>query len=236
VSTVAALFVDERGVYAGLPDVDVWGVSRDARLYPGGMPVVAHPPCQRWGRYWYGGPNAKVRQIKGDDGGCFAAALAAVRRWGGVLEHPAYSAAWKAFDLHAPSYTCGWVVADWCGGWTCHVEQGHYGHRARKATWLYAWGVELPSLRWGRSAARVRLEDGYHTADERRRAIRPPKGLSPEQRAARHAWLERYAAATGKEYCCPERLSHRERMATPLPFRDLLLAIARTARVVEGAA
>jgi hypothetical protein len=38
------------------------------------------------------------------------------------------------------------------GGWVCHVEQGHYGHRARKATWLYALGVVPPSLVWGRSS------------------------------------------------------------------------------------
>ena len=39
-----------------------------------------------------------------------------------------------------------------CGGWTCHVEQRNYGHDARKATWLYAFGVEPPSLKWGRGA------------------------------------------------------------------------------------
>ena len=33
----------------------------------------------------------------------------------------------------APPRFGGWVNADWLGGWTCCVEQGHYGHRARKA-------------------------------------------------------------------------------------------------------
>lgn len=135
---VAALFVERGGVYWGLDDVDPWDESRDARLYAGPHPVVAHSPCQRWGRYWHGGPSAKVRRIKGDDGGCFAAALAAVRRWGGVLEHPADSSAWDAYGLFAPTRSGGWLTAgDW-QGWTCCVEQGHYGHRARKATWLYA--------------------------------------------------------------------------------------------------
>lgn len=86
--TVSALYVEENGVYANLPDVDVWGISRDARKYAGPWPVVAHPPCERWGRYWSGGPSAKVRRELGDDGGCFSSALGAVRRWGGGLGTP----------------------------------------------------------------------------------------------------------------------------------------------------
>lgn len=225
---IAALYVATGGVYFGLDGVDPWDEARDARLYDGPWPVVAHPPCQRWGRYWSGGPSAKVRREKGDDGGCFAAALAAVRRFGGVLEHPAASHAWRAFDLVAPPHTGGWVAADWRGGWTCHVEQGHYGHLARKATWIYACGVrELPSLKWGPSAAKARIDDGSHSAEERRLFMRPPPGMSAEMRAKRCRWLERYAAETGKELCVPERLSRVERLRTPVPFRDLLISIAQ---------
>jgi hypothetical protein len=53
---IAALYVQRGGVYCGLPDVEPWDEERDARKYVGPWPVVAHPPCQRWGRYWYGGP------------------------------------------------------------------------------------------------------------------------------------------------------------------------------------
>jgi hypothetical protein len=149
---IAALYVDPRGPYAGLPDVDLWDEARDARLYQGPHPVVAHPPCSRWcqlaaiveKRYGY---------KRGDAGGCFAAALTTVRRTGGVLEHPAYSKAWPAFNLPAPPTKGGWVRG-MCGGWSCHVEQGHFGHPARKATWLYAFGATfLPGLPWGRSSA-----------------------------------------------------------------------------------
>jgi hypothetical protein len=131
---VAALYVMPGGVYDGLDGVDPWPASRDARLYAGPWACVAHPPCERWGRYWHGGPSARVRRIKGDDAGCFSAALAAVRRWGGVLEHPEASSAWAAHGLIAPPRAGGWIVADWEGGWTCCVDQGHYGHRAQKAT------------------------------------------------------------------------------------------------------
>jgi hypothetical protein len=80
---IAALYVAASGVYFGDQGVDPWDEARDARLYAGPHPVVAHPDCKRWGRYWHGAPN-KPHQFKlGDDGGCFAAALAAVRKWGG---------------------------------------------------------------------------------------------------------------------------------------------------------
>lgn len=81
--TVAALFVETNGCYFGLVGVDPWDITRDARTYAGPHPVVAHPPCERWGRYWNGGPSARVKRLKGDDGGCFTSALTAVRRWGG---------------------------------------------------------------------------------------------------------------------------------------------------------
>jgi hypothetical protein len=87
----------------------------------------------------------------GDDGGCFKAAIEAVRKWGGVLEHPALTFAWSAFGLPRP-LSSGWIKTP-CGGWTAQVEQRHYGHKARKATWLYAYGVEPPSLKWGKGPA-----------------------------------------------------------------------------------
>lgn len=201
--TVAALFVERDGVYAGRDDVEVWDVERDARTYEGPHPVVAHPPCERWGRYHHGGPSARVRRHKGHDYGCFYSALWAVRTFGGVLEHPEASAAWAWFGLTAPPRRGGWVMADGVGGWTCCVEQGHFGHRARKATWLYAVGIELPSLPWGSAPGDfVRLDEGHHSAEERARAVK-----------------------TG---AC-RRLSKRQRLATPPAFAALLLSMARSA-------
>jgi hypothetical protein len=135
-ATVAALFVRRGGVYWDVPGVDPWDEARDARLYAGHWPVVAHPPCSRWCRL-AGLVEARWGHRRGDDGGCFASALASVRRWGGVLEHPAYSDAWDAYDLPNPLPGGGWQRGI-CGGWSCHVEQGRYGHPAKKATWLYA--------------------------------------------------------------------------------------------------
>lgn len=197
---IAALYVETGGCYYSLPGVDPWDQARDARTYAGPHPVVAHPPCERWGRFWNGGIAWRGEpKALGDDAGCFAAALAAVRRWGGVLEHPAGSLAWRAYGLIAPAAR-GWTAADWNGGWTCRVEQGHYGHPAQKPTWLYACGVDLPPLRWGRSRPAI-----------------------PAHRSAR------WRARAEKDGICV-LLSRRERKATPHEFRDLLLSIARTAQ------
>jgi len=168
---VAALFVDADGAYSGLVGVDVWGSDRDARRYAGPYPVVAHPPCARWCRL-AGLVEARWGHRRGEDDGSFASALASVRRWGGVLEHPAYSAAWEAFGLSRPRRE-GWQRGT-DGGWSCHVEQGRYGHAARKATWLYYVGAETPpSMRWGAASATAMVSwCGNHTrADERRRRI-----------------------------------------------------------------
>src|SRR3990167_2297049 len=113
---VAALFVDPRVVYSGLPDVEVWCEQRDARLYAGPWPVVAHPPCARWCRL-AGLVEARWGHKRGEDGGCFEAALRAVRTWGGVLEHPAYRDAWDAFGLPVPPRHGGWVGYLGVSGW-----------------------------------------------------------------------------------------------------------------------
>ena len=150
---ISALFVADDGPYFGLGGVDPWGKDLDARLYSGPNPVVAHPPCQRWGKMWAGSPywikKTGMRKKKGDDGGCFASALASVRKFGGVLEHPMGSHAWQHFGIAKPPRSGGWVPADEFGGWTCCVEQGRYGHYAPKPTWLYAVGCVLPDLQWG---------------------------------------------------------------------------------------
>lgn len=147
---VSALFVAKDSVYKTLV-ADCWDEARDARLYAGPKPVVAHPPCQLWTNLTgvnyrrYGGAHNRP----GNDGGCFAAALSAVQTWSGVLEHPAGSYAWSTFGLPPPRHGC-WLA---CGdGWCCEVWQSAYGHRARKRTWLFYCGNTLPfELDWSRS-------------------------------------------------------------------------------------
>jgi len=207
--TVAALYVETGGTYFNLPDVEPWDETADARLYAGPHVVVAHPPCQRWGRFWHGSTR-KPHQFKlGDDGGCFRAALADVKSWGGVLEHPADSHAWETFGVPRPRRDGGWTDAatlfETLPAWTCCVYQGHYGHFAGKPTWLIVAGLpreQLPELRWGKCEQRLH-----------------PKALEKYgyEKARRIGMM---AMVGGKD-------KTRIRNGTPPEFRDLLLALAR---------
>jgi len=195
VETVAALYVETGGSYYGLAGVDPWDEERDAREYAGPWPVVAHPPCSRWCML------ASVNEVRwgatiGEDGGCFAAALEAVRRYGGVLEHPAYSLAWARFGLPAPT-RYGWATSLFDEGFSTEVSQSAYGHPARKRTWLYAFGVELPELDWRDPDGEAVVGAGIHSGQS---AGRP-------------------------------RIDGPAASATPDAFRDVLLGMARTARV-----
>jgi hypothetical protein len=214
-ATVAALFVERGGAYWDLPGVDPWDEARDARKYAGPHSVVAHPPCERHGKYANGGPGFRgaVRPTPGDDDGCFVAALNAVRDYGGVLEHPAGSLAWKLHGLRTPPRGGGWVAAGDGIGWTCCVEQGHYGHRARKATWLYAAVVAIAGLDASPGHYLPRLEWGACTPAASVNST--PQALPAGRRASRTGIVQ--------------RMSRKQRRATPPAFRDLLLSIARSA-------
>ncbi len=207
---IAALYVEAGGCYAGIAGVDPWDEARDARTYAGPHPVVAHPPCQRWGRFWHGSTRKPHQFRLGEDAGCFAAALTSVRNYGGVLEHPKDSRAWTYFGLLTPPPTGGWIMADGFGGWTCCVDQGRYGHFANKPTWLYAVGTGAPSLLWG--AGRQRLHP---------RAVE----LHGYAKARRIGMM---AMVGGKD-------KTRIRNATPVEFRDLLLSIAASAIARDAA-
>ena len=199
---ISALFVEADGCYYNQPGIIPWGVNEDARLYKGPHPVIAHPPCQRWGRFWHGSTRKPHQFKKGDDGGCFASALESVRLYGGVLEHPRDSHAWTFFNLTKPSYKGGWVKADNFGGWTCCVYQGHYGHFSGKPTWLYVNGAIIPDLIWGKTEQRLHpialAKHGY--AKARR--------------------IGMIAMAGGKD-------KTKIRNATPVEFRNLLVSLIR---------
>lgn len=208
-TNVAALFVDAKGIYPELLGAECcWDEKCDARTYAGPDPVVAHPPCHlwvnmaavNWKRYgrqkpaWYPG---------GDDGGCFASALANVRRCGGVLEHPAGSHAWPTHDLRCPDskfmgvdVSASWVKvtrhADGFIYWVCEVWQSAYGHAARKRTWLLYCGRRPPfELNWAR-------EPGTHQV----------------------GWFDR----------AKPTLSKRKASATPRAFAETLIRLAEFSR------
>lgn len=128
--TVAVLFARADSVYKTLPGTDVYDIDRDARTWPGGAPVVAHPPCRAWASLRF---HAKPRDGEKD---LAHFAVAQVRKWGGVLEHPLRSTLWTVAGLPEPGQRDAW------GGWTLIVHQNWFGHRAQKATRLYVVGCE----------------------------------------------------------------------------------------------
>lgn len=142
---VAALFVQRNGVYWDDPRIDPWDEARDARLYDGPLPVIAHPPCKTWSLM--GNCRPELRQQ--GDGGTFQAALEAVEKYGGILEHPAHTRAWRTFNLPKPARH-GWNIALYGRpGWATEVDQRAYGHKLPKPTWLYYVGdAPPPALLW----------------------------------------------------------------------------------------
>lgn len=133
---VSVLYVRHDSAYKQLPGADVYDINRDARTCPDGLPVVAHPPCRAWGRLrTFAKPRHDERELA-------IHAVEMVRRNGGVLEHPERSTLWAHQGLPL-SGTDEW------GGYTISVDQFWWGHRARKATWLYVCGVrhnQLPPI------------------------------------------------------------------------------------------
>ena len=194
---IAALYVQSDGCYSDIPGVEVWDQARDARTYAGPHPVVAHPPCQLWTRFahvnfkrWGGEHNRP-----GNDGGCFGSALVSLRLWGGVLEHPAFSDAWKAFVLPRPTAFQWMRHADL---WVAEVWQSAYGHKARKRTWLLYCGAAPPAdLDWSRPEGTHQI--GFH--DQRGAARNKPtisgKAASATPPAFRDALLSLARSSRG---------------------------------------
>ena len=97
----------------------------------------------------------------------------------------------------------GWTEPDTFGGRSCYVEQGHYGHAARKATWLYAVGIEFSDLHWAIGEQRI------------------PQWM-----------IERYGYEKARKIGVVAMVGGKDKQAkrnrTPAPFRDLLIELARS--------
>lgn len=90
------------------------------------------------------------------------------------------------------------------GYWVCYVEQGHYGHISRKPTWLLANVRNPPELNWTKCEQRL------------------PQWM-----------VERYGYEKARRIGVVAMIGGKNktaiRNATPEPFRDVLLSIARSA-------
>ena len=132
---IAVLFARRDSIYRSFPECDVWDAERDARLWPGGSAIVAHPPCRAWGslrHFARPGPGEKEMAIW---------AIGEIRKWGGVLEHPAASGLFDRVGAPRP----GRGMDQW-GGWTLGVRQLDFGHACEKKTILYIVGCAPRSI------------------------------------------------------------------------------------------
>lgn len=130
---VSILYCRRDSVYKELA-MDCWDADRDARNYAGSNPVVAHPPCRAWGRLkGFAKPRHDEKQLA-------LISVDVIRKFGGVLEHPAHSDLWKEKPLPKPGEFDKW------GGFSICVDQFWFGHKARKKTFLYICGVSKKDL------------------------------------------------------------------------------------------
>lgn len=184
--TVAALFCRADSVYKQMEGVEVYDVERDARTYDGPWPVVAHPPCRAWGNF------AMFAKPRPDERNLARLAVALVREFGGVLEHPFGSRLWQAQGLPDGTRRDAW------GGWTLVIDQHWWGHRAQKRTKLYIVGVEpggIPSLplKLGRPEFVVGDVGRASTGDDRPEITKAEREHTPPQLAQ---WLVDLARTT----------------------------------------
>lgn len=133
-SNVVVLFARKDSVYKSLPACDVWDAERNALSWPGGASIVAHPPCRAWGGLRHmANPRPGERELA-------IWAVAEIRKWGGVLEHPKRSQLWPELNLPLGR------EPDEYGGFTLAVDQFWWGHRAQKSTLLYICGCDLKDI------------------------------------------------------------------------------------------
>jgi len=205
---VAVMFAAAPSVYDGFAGVDVWNKTRDARRFPGGMPVVAHPPCAQWGR---------LKAFANDDPAEKLLALFAVeqiRTWGGVLEHPFPSSLWTEANLPRPG------VRDRIGGFTFPVHQTWFGHRARKPTLLYIVGVEpfaLPSLPYSMAEPSVVISTSTKKGE------RLP-ALSGAHRAATPPEMAKWLIAVARAVRIPTQTAQQQ--VARAQFEDQVVEVA----------
>lgn len=120
--------------YKNMSNVECYDSERNAFSYYGNEPIVAHPPCRLWGRYKHRAKSENVELEKHLARFC----VNQVRNNGGVLEHPDGSSLFKEMDIPVDG------SVDMFGGYVVKLNQGDYGHRAEKRTFLYVVRCVIP--------------------------------------------------------------------------------------------
>lgn len=127
---------------------------------------VCHPPCGQWGNFKFRARYSPLEKSYA------TLSVSLVRKWGGVVEHPASSNLWKeVMDIPKPG-----EPADIYGGYSIKVNQCWFGHPAVKATVLYIVGCEkklLPTMSYENKVVRevIKLPKGGWERDHTPRLL-----------------------------------------------------------------
>lgn len=184
---VAVLFARADSIYKTLPGCDVWDIERDARKWPGGAPIVGHPPCRTWSSLSHFCTQAAPGEKE-----LAPWCVEQIRKWGGVLEHPPKSKLWPHMKLPEPG-----APRDKWGGFTIEVKQYWWGHLCDKWTRFYIVGVgALPLPIPFRAGEAPMVMQFSHKC--RRRPQLKPRSLREATPPALAEWLVELARRTRK--------------------------------------
>lgn len=131
---IPVLFTAHNSLYNDNDIFDCYDVERDAFSYTGRSPLIAHPPCRLFSRL----RKFSTAAIKEKQ--CAFFALARIRRFGGILEHPRSSTLWQDGNFNLDG------SVDEYGGFLRSVNLSWFGFPAQKKTMLYFVGIQPGSL------------------------------------------------------------------------------------------
>lgn len=121
------LFTQKNSIYLSL-GCDCYDVERNALTWTGSEPAIYHPPCRLFSRL------RKFSTAPSSEKFLAYWSIEKIRRFGGVLEHPAQSTLWMEKNLPVPGKSDEF-------GFSIDIDQYWFGHKAQKRTWLYIVGI-----------------------------------------------------------------------------------------------
>ena len=131
---IPVLFTDDKSNYDLFNCFSTYNRHRNAFTFSERTPLIAHPPCRLFSRLrQFSTADRKEKQ-------CAYFALAQVRMFGGILEHPRSSTLWKNGNFNLSG------EIDIYGGFLRSVNLSWFGFPAEKKTMLYFVGISPSDL------------------------------------------------------------------------------------------
>ena len=112
-----------------------YDIDKDSLSCISKLPAVYHPPCASWGRL------RKFSKFRPGEHWLAVWSIIRLRKYGGILEHPAHSSLWRFMAMPLPGQK-----ADRFGGYSISINQHWFGHKCAKNTFLYIVGCPQKNL------------------------------------------------------------------------------------------